>query len=73
MSSYYDFVYGSFQPPKPKEPKTYVEKYKAEWDKAVKRLKDSGYDLSKNHIYPKQSLLALHYMNLRQKSNISML
>ncbi|MBR2549437.1 MAG: hypothetical protein IKE92_05355 [Clostridiales bacterium] len=43
---YYDYVYEVFKPQEP-TPQTYLEKYKADWEKAVNRLKNSGYDLSK--------------------------
>ena len=46
MDDYYDYVYSCFKPQEPTPP-TYIEKYRADWEKAVERLKKSGYDLSK--------------------------
>ena len=46
MDDYFDYVYSCFNPQEPTPP-TYIEKYKADWEKAVERLKKSGYDLSK--------------------------
>lgn len=46
MDDYFDYVYSCFKPQEPTPP-TYIEKYKADWEKAVERLKKSGYDLSK--------------------------
>ena len=43
---YYDYVYSCFKPQEPTPP-TYIEKSRADWEKAVERLKKSGYDLSK--------------------------
>ena len=50
---YYDYVYSCFKPQEPTPP-TYIEKYKADWEKAVERLKKSGYDLSKIKIVGKE-------------------
>ena len=38
---YYDYVYSCFKPQEPTPP-TYIEKYKADWEKAVNRLKNKG-------------------------------
>ena len=46
MDDYFDYVYSCFKPQEPTPP-TYIEKYKADREKAVERLKKSGYDLSK--------------------------
>ena len=46
MDDYFDYVYSCFKPQEPTPP-TYIEKYKADWEKAVERMKKSGYDLSK--------------------------
>ena len=46
MDDYFDYVYSCVKPQEPTPP-IYIEKYKADWEKAVERLKKSGYDLSK--------------------------
>lgn len=50
---YYDYVYEVFKSQEP-TPRTYLEKYKADWEEAVNRLKNSGYDLSKIKLVGKE-------------------